>query len=161
MIRPARPNPAPRSRARRAGALRSRVGFTLMEVLLVLAILVILGSLAAVSFRGVMGDADVKAAKSQIGLFNPAIEQFQLEFRRYPASLQEFVVAPADVDPDKWQRIFGPMYPSGKIPLDPWNQEYKLAAPGTHNPNGYDIWSAGPDRVDGSADDVGNWETPK
>ena len=53
---------------------RPRAGFTLMEVLLVLAILVILGSLAAVSFRGVMGDADVKAAKSQIGLFKTPVD---------------------------------------------------------------------------------------
>ncbi len=51
---------------RRTSTRRRRAaGFTLMEVLLVLAILVILGSLAAVSFRGVISDADTKAAKKQ------------------------------------------------------------------------------------------------
>lgn len=153
-----RPAPLLPPRSRRT---RSRTGFTLMEVLLVLAILVILGSLAAVSFRGVMGDADVKAAASQIGLFRPAIDTYEMEFRHYPTTLQSLVTAPPDVDQTKWQRVIAPMYTSGTIPKDPWGREYKIAAPGTHNINGYDIWSAGPDGVDGNADDVGNWVAVK
>jgi len=162
MIRPVCPlaarNRAVRNSAvRNSAARRRRAGFTLMEVLLVLAILVILGSLAAVSFRGVMGDADIKAADAQVKLFAPAIDVFQMEFRRYPTSLQELVAPPGDVDQEKWQRVIAPMYTAGKIPLDPWGQEYKFAAPGTRMPNGYDVWSSGPDRADGTADDVGNW----
>ena len=133
-----------------------RAGFTLMEVLLVLAILVILGSLAAVSFRGVISDADTKAAKSQVGLFKPGVEVYQLTFKQYPPSLEALVQPPPEVDQDKWQKIIAPSFPSGTLPKDPWNNDYRFAAPGTHNPNGYDIWSMGPDGVDGTPDDVGN-----
>ncbi len=137
---------------------RPRAGFTLMEVLLVLAILVILGSLAAVSFRGVMGDADVKAAKSQIGLFKTPVDYYQQTFKQWPSSLQALVSPPPEVDQVKWQNTIAPMYQSGTIPKDPWGNDYQLAAPGTHNPNGVDIWSNGPDGVAGTADDVGNWD---
>ncbi|MGC3967656.1 MAG: type II secretion system major pseudopilin GspG [Pirellulales bacterium] len=137
---------------------RSRAGFTLMEVLLVLAILVILGSLAAVSFRGVMSDADSKAAKSQVGLFKPAIEVYQLTFKQYPSSLTALVQPPPEVDQDKWQKIIAPSFPSGTLPKDPWGNEYQLVVPGTHNPNGYDVFSVGPDGAPGTADDVGNWD---
>lgn len=135
-----------------------RAGFTLMEVLLVLAILVILGSLAAVSFRGVMSDADSKAAKSQVGLFKPAIEVYQLTFKQYPPSLTALVQAPPEVDQDKWTKIIAPSFPSGTLPKDPWGNEYQLVVPGTHNPNGYDVFSIGPDGAAGTADDVGNWD---
>lgn len=135
-----------------------RRGFTLMEVLLVLAILVILGSLAAMSFTGVISQSDIDAAKTQVSMFDTPVKLYQQTFRVYPASLQSFVAAPPDVDQAKWSRVFGTSFPSG-IPLDPWKHEYKFAAPGTHNPAGYDIWSSGPDGVDGTEDDVGNWET--
>jgi general secretion pathway protein G len=139
---------------------RRRRGFTLMEVLLVLAILVILGSLAAMSFTGVMSQSDIDAAKSQVGLLKTPVDLYYNTFRTYPPTLQALVVAPPDVDQAKWGRIIGPSFPSG-LPKDPWNGEYKFAAPGSHNPNGYDIWSAGPDGVDGTEDDIGNWETAK
>jgi general secretion pathway protein G len=131
-----------------------------MEVLLVLAILVILGSLAAMSFRGVMSDSDIKAAQSQVGLFKTPVELYLNTFRTYPPTLQALVAAPPDVDQAKWQRIIGPSFPSG-LPKDPWGHDYKFAAPGTHNASGYDIWSSGPDGADGTEDDVGNWGPPK
>lgn len=133
---------------------RVRRGFTLMEVLLVLAILVILGSLVAMSFKNVISDADVKGAKAQIGGFESPINNYLLHMRQYPTTLQALVTAPADVDAAKWK---GP-YLDKAIPLDPWGGEYKIRAPGTFNPNSFDVWSAGPDKVDGTADDVGNWE---
>jgi len=150
-----------RRNVRSRAASSSRSGFTLMEVLLVLAILVILGSLAAVSFRGVMSDSDKKAADAQVKLFRTPIDTYEMTFRKWPTSLQSLVAPPPDVDQKKWQEVIAPMYTAGKIPLDPWGQEYKFVAPGTHNPNGYDVWSSGPDRADGTADDIGNWEAPK
>lgn len=140
--------------ARRLRQPRARRGFTLMEVLLVLAILVILGSLVAMSFKNVISDADVKGAKNQAYLFENPVNTYMLHMRQYPTTLQALVTAPADVDAAKWK---GP-YLDKAIPLDPWGGEFKIRAPGTFNPNGFDVWSAGPDKVDGTADDVGNWE---
>lgn len=132
---------------------RPRAGFTLMEVLLVLAILVILGSLVAMSFKNVLTDSDAKAAKSQAQLFEGPINTYFLHVRQYPPTLQALVEMPADVDPAKWK---GP-YMDKAVPKDPWGGDYKLKSPGTHNPHGVDVWSAGPDGADGTEDDVGNW----
>jgi hypothetical protein len=41
---------------------------------------------------------------------------------------------------------------------DPWDNEYNYVQPGKHNPNGFDIFSSGPDRLPNTADDIGNWE---
>ena len=44
------------------------------------------------------------------------------------------------------------------IPKDPWGNEYVYLSPGTHNPDGYDVLSPGPDGVEGGGDDISNWE---
>ncbi|HSY53814.1 MAG TPA: type II secretion system protein GspG [Opitutaceae bacterium] len=43
------------------------------------------------------------------------------------------------------------------MPLDPWGEPYQYAYPGVHNKSSYDIWSKGPDKQSGTADDIGNW----
>ena len=40
---------------------------------------------------------------------------------------------------------------------DPWRNPYHYRYPGLHNPNTYDVWSSGPDGIDGTPDDIGNW----
>lgn len=136
---------------------RRRGGFTLMEVLLVLAILVILGALVAMNFGNVLGDADRKAARSQIGLFEPALKMYYLHLKTYPASLEALRSPPTDLpNPAKWQ---GP-YLEKPIPLDPWGRPYQYSFPGRYSdPNSYDLWSLGADGADGTEDDIGNWMT--
>lgn len=134
-----------------------RGGFTLMEVLLVLAILVILGSLAAVSFRGVQNESDIKAAKIQADSLAQGVGLYETTFKKFPTSLDALVAVPPDVDQGVWQRIIAPIFASGKLPKDPWGNDYRLTVPGTHNPNGFDVYSTGPDGVENSSDDVGNW----
>jgi hypothetical protein len=41
--------------------------------------------------------------------------------------------------------------------LDPWGTTYRYRSPGVHHPDAYDIWTAGPDKIDGTTDDEGNW----
>ena len=133
-----------------------RRGFTLMEVLLVLVILVILGSLAVGIFQGTREGANIDAATAQISLIESAIDLYQLHMNAYPSSLQDLVQSPADAaNPNKWR---GP-YLKRNITLDPWGNEYQLVAPGQHNQNTYDFWSYGPDGADGTEDDIGNWES--
>ena len=75
----------------------------------------------------------------------------------YPSTaegLAALIAAPAD-KADRWH---GPYVENNKkLPLDPWKHDYKYAYPGTHNKDGYDLWSTGPDGVDGTPDDIGNW----
>lgn len=135
---------------------RRRHAFTLMEVLLVLAILVILGSLVAMSFTGVLGQSDKDAAKAQIGLFKTPLETFFLHVKQYPSTqsgLNALIQPPGDLPmPDKWH---GPYMDT--IPVDPWGQPYNYSFPGSRNPSKYDVWSSGPDRASGTEDDIGNW----
>ena len=57
--------------------------------------------------------------------------------------------------------VIGPMFGSGTLPRDAWEREFKFAAPGTHNPSRFDIWSSGADGADGTEDDIGNWKSTK
>ena len=140
-------------------APRRRRGFTLIEVLMVLVILVIIMSLAVGSYMGAQKGARIKAAQSQIGLFETPLEMYRLDMGSYPATnlgLEALRVQPSDVGGvNRWN---GP-YLSKDIPLDPWDHPYQYSLPGNHNPDTYDVWSFGPDGVDGTADDIGNWKT--
>ncbi|MBX7165145.1 MAG: type II secretion system major pseudopilin GspG [Pirellulales bacterium] len=137
---------------------RRRAGFTLMELLLVMAILVILLGLVAPRFMNTQAKANINAAKSQIGLFKTPLEMYFQNMNAYPTTEQGLLAiaeAPADLEnKDKWD---GP-YIDGGIPKDPWGHDYQYRYPAEKNKNDFpDIWSLGPDGEDGSDDDIGNW----
>ncbi len=138
-----------RIRSRRRSAHR---GFTLMEVLLVLAILVILGSLVVANFGGVFNRSKINAAKAQISAFETQLDIYQLDIGSYPTpqqgGLQALRVPPADLpDPTKW----GPEpYARKDIPPDPWSNPYYYEVDG----NKYKIYSAGPDGQPNTSDDI-------
>jgi general secretion pathway protein G len=133
---------------------RQRAGFTLMEVLLVLVILVMLGSLAVSAFTGTRDRADRDTAKSQVELIDRVAKKFQFDMRRYPASFDELMQTPSDAKPGRWA---GP-YLDRQVPLDPWDNPYQIVSPGQYNLDSVDVWSMGPDGASGSEDDIGNWE---
>lgn len=131
---------------------RRRGGFTLIEVLLVLAILVIIASLAVMAYGPARRKAKADAARSQIGAFGSAIDLYNLSLDQYPPNLEALLAPPTDLpDTSKWD---GPYLDKTKIPLDPWNQEYRYVTPGNVNPDSYDLWSVGPDGVDNTDDDI-------
>jgi general secretion pathway protein G len=133
---------------------RSPVGFTLMEVLLVLVILVVLASMAVNIFWGTQEKAEKDAAATQVGFYKTAIERFRMDTRQFPGSLEDLVTKPNDtVLANRWGGAY-----MDKIAKDPWDNDYRFAAPGKHNPDSFDVWSLGPDKQDGTEDDIGNWE---
>jgi general secretion pathway protein G len=137
----------PSSRVRRAG-------FTLIELLLVLVILGILAAIVVPKFSGRTEQARMTAAQSQIATFSTALDAFEIDTGRYPkgkAGLSDLVTAPRDAQ--NWK---GP-YMKDQVPKDPWGFDYVYECPGKHNPNGYDLYSVGPDGRAGSEDDVNNW----
>ncbi|MGD0654289.1 MAG: type II secretion system major pseudopilin GspG [Thermoguttaceae bacterium] len=134
---------------------RRRRGFTLIEVLMVLIILVIIASLAVGTYTAQRNAAMVNAAKSQIGLFKSPLDLYNLDMYAYPTNNQGLAALcnpPSDASATEWN---GPYMET--IPLDPWKREYRYISPGRNNPISYDLWSVGPDGVDGTADDIGNW----
>ena len=130
---------------------RAREGLTLMEVLLVLVILVVLGSMVGIFVRRAQQTADINAAKAQIGFFEQGLEWYQQEVKNYPTTqqgLESLRQAPSDLpNPDRWK---GP-YLEKDVPLDPWDRPYQYEL---IDPDNFRIWSLGPDGQDGTDDDV-------
>jgi general secretion pathway protein G len=132
-----------------------RGGFTLIEVLLVLTILVVIASFAVMAYGPAQRGANIKAAKTQIESFKGAAKLYWLDVGYYPPSLEALRMQQAG-DAEAAQRWNGP-YIDRDIPMDPWHQPYRYKFPGAHDPELPDIWSAGPDRADGTDDDVTSW----
>jgi general secretion pathway protein G len=131
-------------------------GFTLVELLLVLAILAILAGIVLPKLSGRTEQARVAAAKSQIATFGTALDAFEVDNGFYPRGkngLSSLVLKPRDAQ--NWR---GP-YLQKDVPLDPWNHAYIYDCPGKHNPTGYDLMSMGPDGRVGGGDDICNWTT--
>jgi general secretion pathway protein G len=136
-----------------------RRGFTLMEVLIVLAILVMLVGMVAPKILSSQKKADVNAAKTQIGLFQSTLEHYAMDMKTYPTTeqgLAALISKPSDLDESApWA---GPYLNGDSIPKDPWNREYKYEYPPTHGSGDRpDIWSSGPDGEDESDDDITSW----
>ena len=128
--------------------------FTLIELLLVMVILAILAAVVVPKFTARSKDAKISAAKTSIAAFTTALEAFEVDMGRYPNStegLSVLRVPPGDAT--DWK---GP-YVQKDIGNDPWNNPYVYRYPGQHNPNGYDLFSMGPDGKEGGGDDIDNW----
>jgi len=147
-----RHNPQDDSRGRRP----PQAGFTLFEVLLVLVILVILGSIAIPMYTGIQSGAEAKAARAQVDLLEHAIDMYKLNAKKLPSSLDDLTQRPSDLKEERWA---GPYIKENKELVDPWDNPYKYSPNGKHNTNGYDVWSTGPDGQDGNDDDIGNWKS--
>ena len=127
-------------------------GFTLAEIMLVVAILGILVSVVLPRMTGRTKEARTQAARLQIENLSMALDAFEYDCGRYPSSsegLEALRQAPAGV------RNWKGAYLKKSIPLDPWNNAYVYAAPGRINQD-FDLISMGPDQQEGSADDITN-----
>lgn len=143
---------------RRLRSERSRAGFTMIELLLVLAILAILAAIVIPKLAGRSEQARVTAAQTEISNLETALDSYEVDTGSYPDSsmgLQALMVKPANVD--NWR---GP-YMTKDIPADPWGHPYVYEYPGKHVEGRYDLYSWGPDGRAGTDDDITNWSTKK
>lgn len=105
-------------------------GFTLIEILVIVAILALLASLVGPQVMGVLGGQKSKTAMIQISEIDKALDVFNLDVGRYPTSsegLQALVTRPGGVS------IWNGPYLKGGVPNDPWGKPYMYSNPG---PNG-------------------------
>jgi general secretion pathway protein G len=131
--------------------LRRRSAFTLMEILLVLAILVVLGSMVSLGYVKIQQEANKKAALTQLNLLEGAVNTYILDVGTPPTDLSGLVQAPPDLaNPAKWA---GPYLGKEELPVDPWNQPYQFEIVDQANAK-FRIWSNGPDQQPGSSDDI-------
>lgn len=135
--------------------ISSRLAFTLVEMLIVIALIAIVATLTISNLGSIFGSKQEETAEIFV---NQSIKTPLMAYRTgvgtYPTTaegLQALVNAPTGKE-TRWK---GPYV--DKLPLDPWKNPYQYRFPGTHNVRGYDVWSMGPDGLDGTEDDIGNW----
>lgn len=130
-------------------------GFTLIELMLVVVIIGILATMVMPRLAGRSEQAKIAACKADIEAnIALALDLFELDMGRYPTaeeglvSLRQYLAE----GKDNWK---GPYLK--KMPKDPWGKDYKYKCPGTHN-NDYDLYSLGPNGMEGDDDDITNWQ---
>jgi general secretion pathway protein G len=127
----------------KAGKRRLRSGFTLIEVLLVVAILGILAGVVVANFAGKQKRAMIQATRASIDAIRTAVDMYEVDTGRFPPSLT------ALVDNDGAPNWNGP-YIKGGVPADAWGTPFGY----TQSEDSYKITSAGPDKSMGGGDDV-------
>ncbi|NMG69210.1 type II secretion system protein GspG [Azoarcus communis] len=134
---------------------RAALGFTLLELLVVMVIIGLLAGYVGPRFFAQIGKSEIKTARAQIDALEKALDQYRLDVGRYPSTeqgLQSLMSAPSGEG--RWS---GP-YLRKAVPLDPWGNPYQYRHPGEHGE--FDLYSFGTDGQpggEGEAADVTNW----
>ena len=128
-------------------------GFTLLEIMIVVTIIALLLGTAIYKLAGNVEiarhtrvQADIQGIGTQLRLY----ESMNGFFPTTEQGLQALVTQPSSEPlPSRWYQLYKEM------PKDPWQNFYIYRNPGLKNPTGYDLYSAGPNRVDdnGAGDD--------
>ncbi|MFH1798456.1 MAG: type II secretion system major pseudopilin GspG [Candidatus Omnitrophota bacterium] len=130
----------------------NRTGFTLIEIMLVVAIIGILAAMVVPKLTGRTKQTKTAVAQVDIDVNIPlALDLYELDMGEFPSSLDYLMDNKAKSD--SWK---GPYLK--KISKDSWGKEYYYKYPGEHNKYGYDLYSAGSDGQPETNDDVVNWE---
>lgn len=131
-------------KAVKTSALMRQQGFTLIEVMIVVAILGILATLVVVNVAGNTDKALITATKSDLQAIKQALDLYKLDNYRYPTTeegLEALVIRPDSAR--NWPE--GGYLP--KVPVDKWNNPYVYISPGANGP--FDLYSLGADGAEG------------
>jgi len=126
-------------RDRRRRRRKQQAGMTLLEIMVVIILVGLLGTVVGVAVIRQFGKGKVGVAKTQVCNLSNAIKQYNLQTGKYPSNsegLQALITA----------RVWG----SKKIPKDPWGKDYVYTLQG----NTPDVYSLGADGREGGTDDT-------
>ena len=131
------------ARRERLGRRDVSAGFTMLEIMIVVAIGAALVAGVAVVVMKNYAKTQVKLAKKGVGDIVQGISQYMIDNNSCPKSMEELVAQ---------------KYIAKPAARDPWGKEYTMRCPGTHDTDVPDVSSSGPDKADGTADDVTSWQ---
>lgn len=129
---------------------RKTDGFTLLELLIVVAIIAIMGGFAVTKLTAVLDSTKVKAVDADIKTFMMNLERYYIEHNSYPTTAEGLQKL---VDTGMLEKKKGAL-------LDPWDNPYQYRYPG-QNSEGPEIWSFGADKQEGGEGinaDIKSWE---
>jgi general secretion pathway protein G len=135
-----------------------QTGFTLLELLVVMAIIGLLASYVAPRFFDQIGKSEIKTTRAQLDALDKALGTYRLDTGHYPSTeqgLRALVEGPAD-EP-RW----GGPYLTKLLPADPWGNAYLYRQPGEQG-HDYELSSYGKDGQRGGTGpnaDISIWET--
>jgi general secretion pathway protein G len=133
---------------------RREAGYTLFEIMLVMGIIAVLVGSAIYLLVGNIEVARQERAKADLQNISTQLRVYEMQNLRLPSSdqgLKALVTQPSSEPvPRRWRQLLA------EVPLDPWGEEYVYYYPGKKNPQGFDLFSKGPDRQEGGGDDIGN-----
>jgi general secretion pathway protein G len=144
--------------------IKSQVGMTLIEIMVVVTILGILATIVTVNVLESLDEAKISAAVTQMKNLETALDQFRRDNSYYPSTeqgLKALVEKPTiGREPKRYPKSG---YLKGDLPRDPWDCDFIYHSPGLHG-NRYEITSLGADCAEGGDDaeaDINSWETDK
>jgi general secretion pathway protein G len=131
-------------------------GFTLVEIVIVMTILVVLMGGAFFMGQGFIDDAKAQRVDSDLQNIETALQAYERNnYFKVPTQeqgLKALVEQPVtDPKPQRWSQYFE------SVPLDPWGQEYQYRVPAKRSGKKYDLFSLGEDGVE-NENDIGNWK---
>ncbi len=122
-------------------------GFTLIEIMIVVAIIGLIASLIMPNLLGRYERSKEEVTKAQVEMLGSAVQAFMIDMNKCPASLEEL----ANSQDPKWR---GPYLSKREVPKDAWGRDYQYKCPGEHGP--FDLSSLGPNnKLDERA--IKNW----
>ena len=133
-------------------------GFTLIEIMVVVIIIGLLSTMVAPRIFENRDKALVVKAKSDVSGMGSALDLYRLDNFNYPNTSEGLQALVTNPGKPNWTGYLN------KLQDDPWGNKYQYQQPGTHNPNGYDLWSLGADGAPGGEGfnaDIGNWDEAK
>ena len=134
----------------------SKKGFTVLEILMVLAIIALLAGVLLVGLGGVFEGAQEDIAKTFVTqVMKTPLMRYKMHMGGFPSTqegLNALLNAPANAKASRWR---GPYI--DELPDDPWGNPYQYRSPASKGGKGYDLFSYGQDERE-SDDDIGNWD---
>jgi general secretion pathway protein G len=135
-------------------------GFTLIEVMIVILIVLLLGGLVAWNLMGTKDQAKADIVKIQMQSIQDALKQFRFTHDRYPTDEEGLKVlwdkeAMTDEQELKsWKKLL-----EKPLPMDQYGNEWGYRQVSEHgDEDTYDLWSYGKDKQEGTDDDIVSWE---